>query len=73
MESTKYSLVKSETYIEDYGIVTTFGIQTTNLKNNIIIKDISTSIEKVNCLVKLCNDNNVSPIHLKDIIDDYIS
>lgn len=72
MDAIKYSLVKSEVYIEDHGIVTTYGIKTDNLENNIIIKDISTSITKVNNLIKLCNDNNVSLIHLEDIIDDYI-
>ena len=73
MDRTKYSLVVSKVNIDDYGETTTYGIQSTNLENNIVIKDISTIIDKVKNLIDLCNNLDVSPTILEDILDDYIS
>lgn len=36
------------------------------------IPDISTDREKIEHLVQLCNVLQLSPIHLQDVVDDYI-
>lgn len=36
------------------------------------IKDISTNKEKVESLINLCNKNNLSPMHLDDVIEDFL-
>ena len=34
------------------------------------IPDISTDINLVNALIQKCNEGNLSPIHLKDVVED---
>ena len=36
------------------------------------IPDITTSREKAEHLVKLCNEQKLSPVHLADVVDDMI-
>ena len=37
------------------------------------VLDISTDINFVSELVKKCNDGNLSPMHLKDVVEDSLS
>ena len=53
---------------EDGKSIKTYGITC----NDLIIKDISIDKQKVETLIDLCNKNQVSPIHLEDIIDDFL-
>jgi len=53
---------------EDGNSIKTYGITCENR----VIKDISTDKKKVESLIKLCNENNLSPIHLDDVIDDFL-
>ncbi len=69
----EYDIVKSEIYLADNELVTTYGICSTNLKNNILIKDISTDIEKARHFVNLCNVHRVSLLNLEDVLEDFIS
>lgn len=36
------------------------------------IKDISVNKSKIKTLVNLCNKNNLSPIHIYDVVDDFL-
>ena len=36
------------------------------------IKDISTDKAKVESLINRCNQNNLSPLHLDDVIEDFL-
>ena len=36
------------------------------------IKDISVNKTKIETLINLCNQNNLSPIHIYDVIDDFL-
>ena len=53
---------------EDGKPIKTYGITC----NDLIIKDVSIDKQKVETLIDLCNKNQVSPIHLEDIIDDFL-
>ena len=46
----------------------TYGL----IYNNTVINDISTNKEKVEKLVFLCNELELSPIHIYDVIDDFL-
>lgn len=46
----------------------TYGL----IYNNTVINDISTDKEKVERLVALCNELELSPIHIYDVIDDFL-
>ena len=52
---------------------TTYGIGA--IHNGVLvteIRDISTNYNKIKNLVYLCNDENLSPIHLMDVVEDFI-
>ena len=51
--------------------ISTYGITYIN-KPNMVISDISINKKKVENLVELCNKNNLSPLHLMDVIDDFL-
>lgn len=69
-----YEIIKSEIFLEDYGNVTVYGIKSYNEDGSEfnIIEDISVDFESVKKLCKLICDENVSPIHLIDIAEDFI-
>ena len=37
------------------------------------IPDVSTNLEEVEQLVTLCNEQQLSPIHLQDVVDDLLA
>ena len=79
-----YRLLKSnfEMKLDEGGVKgTCYGIEVERqdiLNNNVInierdsIPKISTYRHKVHTLLKLLNDNSVSPIHLVEVIGDYV-
>ena len=62
---------KMKKYILTYGIAC---VEEDNGHAELVaqISDISTNQEKMEELVKLCNKMQLSPIHLRDIVDDFI-
>lgn len=67
-----YFLMPSKVKIDGI-IYDTYGIGV--IKNNIVIDyilDLSTDFESVKNLVDLCNVNEVSLIHFKDVINDFL-
>ncbi len=62
------TLNKSTIIDEDGNEIETYGITC----GERVVKDISTDKQKVEVLIDKCNKNNVSPIHLDDIIDDFL-
>ena len=62
------TLNKATIIDEDGKPIETYGITCGERK----IKDISTDKQKVESLINLCNENNLSPIHLDDVIDDFL-
>ncbi len=62
-----YKLIKS--YVEAEGVLTkTYGISTGDTR----IYDISCNKNEVLHLIKLFNDNNLSPIHLYNAVEDFM-
>lgn len=56
---------------ETIGSYTAYGVK--NTATNAVINDISSSIEYVSEIVKKLNKYQASPIHLYEIIDNFIS
>lgn len=53
---------------------TTYGIGA--IYNGVLIteiRDISTNYNKIKNLVYLCNNENLSPIHLMDVVEDFLA
>lgn len=69
----QYQLTASESAAEENKKVT-YGISVTD-KNGICdkIEDISPDKAEMEKLVSLCNELQLDPIHLEDIVDDFLS
>ena len=65
-----YKLISKKYCIENISYIG-YGIVTSN--GTLIIEDISTEKDKVEKLIVNCNDFDVSPIHLKDIVIDFLN
>lgn len=46
----------------------TYGIS----YNNTVIKDVSTNKSKVEKLITLCNELDLSPMHIYDVVEDFL-
>ena len=66
----KYSLVEG-TYLIDGEAHIGYGIGYT--ENSVLsFEDLTLNPIAVEKLVKLCNELNLSPIHLKDVVEDFL-
>ena len=63
-----YTINESKVTNEENEIILSYGISFGEKQ----IKDISVNKTKIETLVSLCNQNNLSPIHIYDVIDDFL-
>ena len=67
-----YFIIPSKINIENV-TYDTYGIGA--IENNIIVDyilDLSIEFERVKSFVNMCNDNELSLIHLKDVVEDFL-
>lgn len=68
-----YIISESKVFLEEKTPRLTYGIEIIDNNNESrMVKDISTNEEKVIDIINILIRNVVSPIHLKDIIEDMI-
>ena len=73
----RYSIIKGKSILPDgcnyltYGIVVS-AIQGKTVQEITRISDVTLNETQLISLIDRCNQLNLSPIHLKDIIDDFI-
>lgn len=70
-----YSILEDE-YILEGQTHTGFGIIiTSTIANEVVakIEDITTSKYELYTLVQLCNDLSLDPIHIYDVVEDFLS
>lgn len=63
-----YTINESKVTNEENEIILSYGISFWEKQ----IKDISVNKTKIETLINLCNQNNLSPIHIYDVIDDFL-
>lgn len=73
----KYIIIKSSLLCGDI-LRTCYGIAVVEICDGVpiilqTVSDISASIEKLGELVELCNELDLDPIHLNDVVDDYLA
>ncbi len=68
LEKTQYVLVEEQLFTPELGEYRSFGIRTKNGED--FVSDVSTDRAFVSELVERCNREEVSPIHLRDIVVD---
>lgn len=70
----KYYLIKEEKIFKDINVpITTYGVEID--KNNIereMIRDVSVNEAKVNKVISSLINNQVTPIHLYDVIENFL-
>lgn len=73
-------ITRKKVFIEDTGNITVYGINMYNRNENLAmlenehccIDDISEDLKTVEKLVSLLTECDVYPVHLKDIVEDFI-
>ena len=70
-EKYQYRVVRTQELIEEIGKVETYGVELVSQNESLLISDVSTDLDLVTILVNLLNRNGVSPIHLRDVIEDF--
>ncbi len=63
-----YTVIESVTYAQ-CGTQRTYGIATGNCR----ITDLSTDRDAMELLARRCNDGGLSPLHLKNIAEDWLA
>ena len=71
-EKYRYQIIRTKQNIEGIGEIESYGIACCSDDEPVAIPDISTDLETVSALLALLNRNDVSAIHLRDIVEDYI-
>lgn len=71
-DKLKFSVIESEITTPDKENSITYGLMVQDQTGSIClcVEDISTSIEIVGPLAKICNEHDVSLVHVMDIIED---
>ena len=70
MNDSTYELYCEVLYHEDIGEYKSYGIK--SKKESIKISDVTTSLKRGLEILRILNDNQVSVIHLKDVISDLL-
>ena len=76
----RYQMIETTSYVEDSGLVTTYGIRYREDEKSRkrkraeygVVPDISTESGFVGLLVDKLLAHDVDPVHLKDLIDDHL-
>lgn len=63
-----YKIAEDKIIMEDNEYIT-YGI---SYDDEFYVKDISLNKEEIVQLIQLCNDGNLHPIHLYDVVEDFI-
>ncbi|MCL1848059.1 MAG: DUF6514 family protein [Clostridiales bacterium] len=76
-----YQLIQTEEYVEDSGLVTTYGVSCREEKAQTgeggveyqVIPNISIRRDFVNDLINSLISHQAQPVHLKELIEDYLA
>lgn len=70
----RYVVFKEKLYSEDIVVYETFGIKSTSFdeREKFSFSDISVDEAEVTKLCEKCNELDVSPVHMTEIIEDFI-
>jgi hypothetical protein len=79
-KTVKYQMIRSTAYVEDSGLITTYGISCradayASLSSPVdctMVNDISTRPELIEGFVDMLNVQGADPLHLKDLIYDFL-
>lgn len=68
-----YRIFQSTENSPELGTYSTYGIEGSDIMGTCVsVKDVSTDKHTLECFVELLNDNDLHPMHLMDVIEDFI-
>ena len=68
-----YDLLTGQAHSNEYGTYETYGITASRCGNIVCtIEDISLEKNKVEQLVKLCNEEHLPPAHLEETVENFL-
>ena len=68
----QYRAIQTKEFVDGIGVIETYGIELALLNERLLILDVSTDLDKIMMLETILNYNNVSPSHLRDVIEDFL-
>lgn len=73
-----YQVIREKQYNVDIGAYFSFGIKIYYIKDRVVqeactISDISIDEKKIRELAAACNIHQLSPLHIFDVIEDFLS
>lgn len=67
-----YEVIQTAKISEEFGTYSCFGVKMSHNGKNVCVEDVALRPEGLERLVKLCNELELSPIHLNDVIEDFL-
>ena len=73
-QHTEYKVIEGTFNVEEKEYIG-YGVSVNNTTSNeiLLFQDISLNKEDIIKLVSLCNELNLDPIHINDVIDDFLA
>ena len=68
----QYGVIQTKVFVDGIGEIEAYGIELISQNKNFCVSDVSTDVRVVMSLVVLLNRNDVSPVHLRNIIEDFL-
>ncbi len=68
-----YSLICSNINKDTEGFLSVYGIEYNDGEKNIIIEDITTEYKRLERLVSLCNELKLDALHIREVVEDFLS
>ena len=70
----RYVPVEQTLKTEEHQSYVTFGISVRTVEDEVtFISDLSTDFEAVSRLAELCTEQELDPVHLSDVIEDFLA
>ena len=70
-QKAEYTLIKSEKTLEGQQYLC-YGIKMLYAGAEVTVEDLSLHREEIEKLVRLCNEQELSPIHFRDVLEDFL-
>lgn len=70
----RYVPVQETVTTEEQEVRVTYGISVRTVEEEIaFVRDVSTELEEIQALTDLCTEKQLDPLHLPDVIEDFLA
>ena len=68
-----YHIFSSEVFVEDYGYATTYGMTISGDNEYESVEDVTDEFDRIKSFCELLCREKAYPVHLKDLVEDFLS